>query len=1458
MPQLRIERVPISGLQFSGFDHMHLVLEPDRVENSTYPQDEWFVLEGTFEGPEATAVLGTLGGNSTTTLPELNGGLSGADLEAAIGTPGARGSRVLSAPGDTQVAWTFMSALARDIDGQRLPYQSQLIASKYKFNLNSSSVVATLLHSVGLDVGSNLPYGIDRSNGWQTLIGTSGDDTLRIESTFINLVGGPGSDRFYGTNINDQYERFAGGTGDDEFFWSEGSHTYHGGQLRLDYAQDGTDTIDYTDVGEVRFDINPGRVPHLGADIIATHATGQDYLLSIERVTWGAANDTVEVGEGLDLLNENVLLDLGDQASLDAGDTIDFSFSDGAVEFVAATNDGIVFVRSHSETQDRAGLWITSAETIIATPHDDQAYIGWQVRQFDGGDGDDLIDVRDITAFAGGSPNGYDVEIIGGAGNDTIVIGNGRVFADGGSGEDRFIVSELSLSGDGMNELIIVGAESSDRLFASYNFFNESFAPFEGAELLPLLGAISQFSGQASFADLPQHQGPFTAGEVREDFFPFVWQTNQDRFFTDDETSGVIGFSGDIFYNRDGNDLLIHIFGGFSIETEEIGANETSYTYVNNISVPGTEVLIRIVDFQEGDLGIQFYDIGDGSDFDYSRPHGDYSATVYPNWDQTVLALTNNGVLTPPLDPRPDRPTYDPDEDAPPEAPESVIGTTSDDTIVIALNTDQNIDGLAGDDEITSGGGDDVINGGEGDDTMAGGDGDDTYIVDSANDQIIETIGNGRDQVLSSTTYTLPEFVENLTLTSPDAPLISSFAAQSFAAVQATTHDGTGNDLRNILIGNATSNTLSGLGGDDVLYGDAGDDVLIGGIGNDTYLYYFGDGNDQIIDVGLAADIDTLILEDATGDGVVFYQRADSPSDLIISLAQGGRIEILGFFDGSGQNTGVERIETGDGHDWTRADIENITSAAGLVTNEAPQAADDGAYSLRGPTTLLPSAVLLANDTDYDGDTLSIANVSSNNPDITATLEASGDIRLTTAIGYSGETLLTYTVSDGRGGTANAQVVVALYPNQAPNAADVETQSSAEDAPWSFQIPNDLYSDPDGDAITVSATLANGAQLPGWLTFDGNTETFSGLPPANFNGLLQIQLQFSDGEAQTIRNFDLVITPVNDAPEAINDQGFETNADETLVILSSDLLANDFDIDGDSLTVIQVANAVNGTVELNTDGNIVFTPTLGYTGPASFTYSIADGAEATSSATAELTIVGITEPPPTPTHTGTDAANRIVGTRQDDIFSGLAGDDHMVGQRGNDIFFGGAGQDKMVGGPGFDTVTYAYSSSAVTLTLGPSGRGFAGDADGDRLISIESAIGSAFDDIIIATSRSSVTIDGLAGDDIIAGGSGADHLTGGHGDDQLTGGQSSDTFYFGDGDGHDRILDFVVTDSTSSSQQESDRLIMEISGIDSLDSLVATAVQNGAHTTFQFDSNNSLTLENVQLAALADLEVIFL
>jgi Ca2+-binding RTX toxin-like protein len=127
---------------------------------------------------------------------------------------------------------------------------------------------------------------------------------------------------------------------------------------------------------------------------------------------------------------------------------------------------------------------------------------------------------------------------------------------------------------------------------------------------------------------------------------------------------------------------------------------------------------------------------------------------------------------------------------------------------------------------LTSNSGADRLDGGVGGDSLIGGDGDDLYIVDDLNDTVIEVLNEGNDSVQSSVTYTLSDYVENLTLTGK-------------AAI-----NGSGNNQNNTLTGNTAANTLGGEQGDDTLDGGAGNDTLSGGDGNDVLIG--GLGNDLL------------------------------------------------------------------------------------------------------------------------------------------------------------------------------------------------------------------------------------------------------------------------------------------------------------------------------------------------------------------------------------------------------------------------------------------------------------------------------------------------------------------------------------------------------------------------------------------------------------------------------------
>ena len=98
------------------------------------------------------------------------------------------------------------------------------------------------------------------------------------------------------------------------------------------------------------------------------------------------------------------------------------------------------------------------------------------------------------------------------------------------------------------------------------------------------------------------------------------------------------------------------------------------------------------------------------------------------------------------------------------------------------------------------------------------------------------------------------------------------------------------------------------------------------------------------------------------------------------------------------------------------------------------------------------------------------------------------------------------------------------------------------------------------------------------------------------------------------------VAPANQPPDAVNDSGFSTAFQTPLTITAATLLANDTDPNSDPLSITGVSAPVNGSVVLNAQGNPVFTPTAGFSGAASFTYTASDGRGGTDTATVSLTV----------------------------------------------------------------------------------------------------------------------------------------------------------------------------------------------------------------------------------------------
>jgi hypothetical protein len=128
------------------------------------------------------------------------------------------------------------------------------------------------------------------------------------------------------------------------------------------------------------------------------------------------------------------------------------------------------------------------------------------------------------------------------------------------------------------------------------------------------------------------------------------------------------------------------------------------------------------------------------------------------------------------------------------------------------------------------------------------------------------------------------------------------------------------------------------------------------------------------------------------------------------------------------------------------------------------------------------------------------------------------------------------------------------------------------------------------------------------VTNNGTTVTYK--PALNYNGGDSFTYTISDGQAPTPGTatgmVTMTVTPVNDAPVAVANTYAVNKQTSFTVLPASGVLANDSDVDGNTLTAVQRSNP-SGTVSLNADGSFTYTTTAGYVGTRVFKYRANDG-----------------------------------------------------------------------------------------------------------------------------------------------------------------------------------------------------------------------------------------------------------
>ncbi len=205
-------------------------------------------------------------------------------------------------------------------------------------------------------------------------------------------------------------------------------------------------------------------------------------------------------------------------------------------------------------------------------------------------------------------------------------------------------------------------------------------------------------------------------------------------------------------------------------------------------------------------------------------------------------------------------------------------------------------------------------------------------------------------------------------------------------------------------------------------------------------------------------------------------------------------------------------------------------------------------------------------------------------------------------------------------------VVFQTGPVNQPPVANPDARSTSEDTALTLPVTDLTANDTDPENNSLSITAVGGASN-GAVVLNAGNVVFT--PTANYSGAAAFTYTLSDGNSTATGTVNVTVNPVNDTPVANNDSGFTTPFQTFLNIPTSTLLGNDTDADNDTLTVDSVGGAVNGTVTPpGQTGNVVFTPNTGYSGPASFTYTIKDPSNAQATATVNLTVGASGNQPP--------------------------------------------------------------------------------------------------------------------------------------------------------------------------------------------------------------------------------------
>ncbi|MCV6592155.1 MAG: tandem-95 repeat protein [Silicimonas sp.] len=446
-----------------------------------------------------------------------------------------------------------------------------------------------------------------------------------------------------------------------------------------------------------------------------------------------------------------------------------------------------------------------------------------------------------------------------------------------------------------------------------------------------------------------------------------------------------------------------------------------------------------------------------------------------------------------------------------------------------------------------------------------------------------------------------------------------------------------------------------------------------------------------------------LVASDAEGDTLSFALAA-GPANGSVTIAADGSYSYTPAAEFNGADSFTFTVDDGIG--GTATGTVSITVAA---VNDGPAALADAVTLDEDNALLVAGAALLTNDSDVDGDTLTVTAVTSS--DIAVSLSG-GDVLVdpgsqfqSLAAGETASVLASYTVEDGNGGSAMADIAI--------------TVTGVNDGPVFDAAPSglDLTDEDDGQPLTGSADLTF-TDID--LNDTGHTATVTGVTRA---GAVAALAGLSDADLIALLSLSAVTKTVGSTNGGLS---AEFTADETLfdgldfgqsVTLSYEITLDDGDGGTDTTIVtVSIAGAIDPLFTSQADGVDFDTVVAGsYLDGSQYdalggedTVLLPEDAGAAAAAGYDLTRL-FDAGGGNDAVTGGSAGDNIFGNGGDDTLRGDGGDDTLSGGEGADLLQGGTGSDSVAGAAGNDTAVYNVAANVGASDI------YSGNGDIDTL-----------------------------------------------------------------------------------------------------------------------------------------------